>query len=915
MQDPERVIVPRTTEGSGASSCGPPIPSGPPAAPPLETEAPRPSARGKFIYAGEEKLLVRGVTYGPFRPRGTNGDEYDFRAADRDFARMAAVGVNTVRTYTTPPLWLLDLARKHGLRVLAGLSWEDHVAFLEDRDRMKSIRDRVRAAVRSCAAHPALFGFTIGNEIPAPIVRWYGRRRVERFLKSLHETAKEEDPGALVTYVNYPTTEYLQLPFLDLFTFNVYLESPGAFGSYLSRLQNIAGERPLLMAEIGLDSRRNGEEKQAEAIEWQARAAFAAGCAGVFVFSWTDEWHRGGQDIEDWDFGLTDREHNPKPSLNAVRRVFSEIPFPPDTQWPAVSVVVCTHNGEKTIRRCCESLMRLEYPSYEVIAVDDGSTDGTPAILGEFPFRVVRKTNGGLSRARNTGIAHARGEIVAFIDDDAYPDPHWLQYLARSFLEGDHAGVGGPNILPPESGMVAECVSHSPGGPTHVLVSDEEAEHIPGCNMAFRKAALEEIAGFDPRFVVAGDDVDLCWRLQRQGYKLGFSHGAVVWHYRRDSAWKYLKQQMNYGRAEAMLEVKWPEKYNVYGHVPWGGRLYGNGGILPGLLRRWRVYHGVWGSGLFQSLYTGPRGFWRDFATMPESYLLLFALMVVSMFGFAWKPLLAAVPFLLLAAVLPAAHAFQTGRHSPLKGGGRSKVRAFRSRCLIGCLTILQPLVRLAGRVSQGLTPLRRLRSRCFTFPRVRVSRFWSEEWRSLNGRLQAVEAAIRGRGAHSVRGGEHDRWDLEVREGAFGAVRILSAIEEHGGGRQMVRFRSWPVPTVTGVALAGFFGGLSTIAIPLHHPVTAILFGAMAVGTGVCVAADCASATNICLGALHGSEQGRSIPDSSRNERGHGERRIRSDDDRRGAPAGAADARSPRGRRAPRPGEGAMTANRSSGV
>ena len=112
--------------------------------------------------------------------------------------------------------------------------------------------------MRACSGHPALLCYTIGNEIPSPIVRWYGQRRVENFLKRLYRAAKAEDPDGLVTYVNYPSTEFLQLPFLDLVCFNVYLESQERLEAYLARLQNIAGERPLMMGEIGLDSRRNG---------------------------------------------------------------------------------------------------------------------------------------------------------------------------------------------------------------------------------------------------------------------------------------------------------------------------------------------------------------------------------------------------------------------------------------------------------------------------------------------------------------------------------------------------------------------------------------------------------------------------------------------------------------------------------
>src|SRR5205807_6230762 len=104
---------------------------------------------------------------------------------------------------------------------------------------------------------------------------------------------------------------------------------------------------------------------------------------------------------------------------------------------------------------------------------------------------VITTENRGLSSARNTGLAAANGEIVAYIDDDAYPDRHWLTYLARTFMTTDHAGAGGPNIPPRGDGSVADCVANAPGCPCHVLLTDREAEHIPGCNMAFRKASRE----------------------------------------------------------------------------------------------------------------------------------------------------------------------------------------------------------------------------------------------------------------------------------------------------------------------------------------------------------------------------------------------------------------------------------------
>ena len=117
----------------------------------------------------------------------------------------------------------------------------------------------------------------------------------------------------------------------------MYLEAERTLTAYLARLQNLAGDRPLVMAEIGLDSRRNGQDVQAEALDWQIRTAFEAGCSGAFLFAWTDEWHRGGFDIDDWDFGLTDRDRRPKPALDAARDAFAHVPFNGRFDWPSAT--------------------------------------------------------------------------------------------------------------------------------------------------------------------------------------------------------------------------------------------------------------------------------------------------------------------------------------------------------------------------------------------------------------------------------------------------------------------------------------------------------------------------------------------------------------------------------------------------
>jgi O-antigen biosynthesis protein len=772
----------------------------------------RPHASGKFLFVGNTKFWVRGVTYGAFKP-GPNGEEYhDAAVLEGDFSLMPANGLNAVRIpHTTPSRNLLDIAQKHGLRVMVGLSAEQYAGYLIDRKGAPDIEKTIRSKARLCAGHPALLCYALGNEISAPVVRWLGRARVESYLERLYWALKAEDPNALVTYVNYPTTEYLHLPFLDLVTFNVYLESQDRLAAYLARLHNIAGDRPLLMSEIGLDSLRNGEATQAQALEWQLRTTFAPGCAGAFVFSWTDEWHRAGAEVEDWAFGITARDRRPKPALRSVREAFTKVPFAKELTWPKISVIVCTFNGSGTLSQCLESLLRLDYVNYEVIVVNDGSTDTTAKIAQSYGFRVITTANRGLSSARNTGLKAATGEIVAYIDDDAYADPHWLRYLAGTFMNTRHVGVGGPNIAPPGDGTIAECVAHSPGNPVHILLSDSEAEHIPGCNMAFRKAALEAIGGFDPQFRLAGDDVDVCWRLQQKGWTLGYSPGAMVWHHRRNSIRAYWRQQHNYGKAESFLEKKWPEKYNIAGHVTWAGRVYGNGHQYKAWSQG-RIYHGTWGSAPFQSIYQSPAGALESWLSMPEWYLSVAAIAPISALGFLWFPLFYFLPFLALALYAPIFQAVLSSARVSFPASRRSRFEWVKLRTVTAFLHLLQPLARLTGRLRSGLT-FWRYKASGFAMPWPRKLAVWTEHWRDPNERLKCFEADLRKAGAYVRRGGDYDRWDLEVRTGVLGSLRLLMAVEDHGAGNQFVRVRFWPRFSLLEILSLVSFFALSTAA------------------------------------------------------------------------------------------------------
>lgn len=798
---------------------------------------------GKFLFVGEEKLYVKGVTYGTFRPR--DGCTYPTPAVvAADFRSMVAAGINAVRTYDVPPRWLLDLAAENGLRVLVGLPWEQHVAFLGDGRLKRKIEAGVRAGVRACAGHPAVLAFAIGNEIPASIVRWHGRRPIERFIRRLYRAAKAEDPEALVTYVNFPTTEYLHLDFLDFCCFNVYLESEEPYTAYIARLHNIAGDKPLVMSEIGLDSSRNGTSSQAQHLDWQIRSTFAGGCAGCFVFAWTDEWFRGGCDIDEWDFGLTDRQRKPKPALGAVQEAYAEAPFPANIVWPRVSVVVCSYNGARTLRDCLEGIARLEYPNFETIVVNDGSTDATPAIASEFDVRLINTENRGLSNARNTGMEAADCEIVAYTDDDARPDPHWLQYLAATFLRGDYAAVGGPNIAPPGDGLIADCVANAPGGPVHVLLDDSTAEHIPGCNMAFRKDSLKAIGGFDPRYRTAGDDVDACWRIQEQGGTLAFSPAGMVWHHRRNSVRTYWRQQLGYGRAEALLEGKWPERYNALGHLSWVGRLYGKGlttAMRPGGAS---VYQGTWGLAPYQSIYEPAAPLLFSFALMPEWYLLIAFLAGLTAVGAAWLPLLLVVaPLLAIAGGLVLVQALASAGRAGFTSPGLGRFRRVGMYVLTAYFHLVQPLARLRGRLRFGLSPWRRRGSRGLALPLPGTRHVWSGDWRSVGERLSRISAAIRANGGIRVFGGPFHRWDLHVRGGLLGGARLAIGVEEHVGTIQFVRYRTWPVLQAPVVALVAAFGTLAAFAILDGALIAGVIMAALCLALAGTAALDCSRA------------------------------------------------------------------------
>ncbi|MFC1579217.1 glycoside hydrolase family 2 TIM barrel-domain containing protein [Pseudomonadota bacterium] len=180
---------------------------------PIAANSPRPHIAGKFIFVGDEKFWIKGVSYGAFRPDEQGVEYQDKEKIERDFAMMAANGINTVRIpHTMPPRSLLDTAQKYGLRVMVGLSAEQYAGYLADKKKdAPDVVALVKQKVQTVAGHPALLCYAVGNEIQASLVRWIGRKKVERYIRKIYKAIKDVDPQGLVTYVNYPTTEYLEV--------------------------------------------------------------------------------------------------------------------------------------------------------------------------------------------------------------------------------------------------------------------------------------------------------------------------------------------------------------------------------------------------------------------------------------------------------------------------------------------------------------------------------------------------------------------------------------------------------------------------------------------------------------------------------------------------------------------------------
>lgn len=228
---------------------------------------------------------------------------------------------------------------------------------------------------------------------------------------------------------------------------------------------------------------------------------------------------------------------------------------------PAVSVIVPVRNGEATISTLLESLSKLNYPQgkLDFQVVDGNSTDKTEEIVKQYPVKLTTQSGTGLNAARNTGLRNGESEIVAFTDSDCVVPEDWVRHIVKNFMEPRVGCVGG-SIKGYNGDFLSEYADNSFMPVLRIFKKREVLDSVKllqrypaGCNMAFRRKALEAAGGFDESIRHAFDEDELVERVCKAGYKMVLDPECLVQHKHRSSLKELLKQNFRYGRGIGFL--------------------------------------------------------------------------------------------------------------------------------------------------------------------------------------------------------------------------------------------------------------------------------------------------------------------------------------------------------------------------
>jgi len=198
-----------------------------------------------------------------------------------------------------------------------------------------------------------------------------------------------------------------------------------------------------------------------------------------------------------------------------------------------VTVAIPCYNGAAYVGQAIEAVLNQSRPADEVLVIDDGSADNSAEIIRRYPVHLIQHdVNKGLATSRNTAIAAASGEVLVFVDVDAYADPHMLAVLLREYDDPKVGGVGGQGI---ESNIrsLADRWRRVHASQTHGQLP-KDVDFLYGICMSFRLSALREVGGFNPVYRTNAEDVDVGLRLNTAGYRLRYEPEAKVYHQRTD---------------------------------------------------------------------------------------------------------------------------------------------------------------------------------------------------------------------------------------------------------------------------------------------------------------------------------------------------------------------------------------------
>ena len=226
------------------------------------------------------------------------------------------------------------------------------------------------------------------------------------------------------------------------------------------------------------------------------------------------------------------------------------------------SVIVPAFNAEIILTSCLEALLAQSMPKedYEVIVVDDGSTDNTSKTAQQFNVKTICQPNRGPAAARNRGVAEARGDVILFTDSDCIPDRKWIQEMTLPFENPEVVGVKGA-YKTCQTRLAARFAQAEFEDRYDLLQPLPSIDMIDTYSAAFRKDIFQEMGGFDESFPVANnEDTDFSYRLSAASHKLVFNREAFVYHTHPDTLLKYLRVKFRRGYWRMVVYGRYPEK-------------------------------------------------------------------------------------------------------------------------------------------------------------------------------------------------------------------------------------------------------------------------------------------------------------------------------------------------------------------